>query len=111
MGATMRLGAQKCIITEGTLAHRLYGSAVIWERHRHRFEINPDWIERIQKEGILFSGISEDGIKMEIGELKGARYHIGCQFHPEFLSRPEKPAPLFLGLVEAAKEYKRSKEE
>lgn len=108
MGATMRLGAQKCIIKDGTLAHDLYGNTEIWERHRHRFEINPEWIERIQKAGILFSGISEDGIKMEIGELPGSRYHIGCQFHPEFLSRPEKPAPLFLGLVEAARDFKRS---
>lgn len=110
MGATMRLGAQKCMVKDNTLAHRLYGKNEIWERHRHRYEINPDWIDKIQKAGLLFSGISEDGIKMEIGELKGSRYHIGCQFHPEFLSRPEKPAPLFLGLVEAAKDYKRSRE-
>ena len=110
MGASMRLGAQKCKITEGTLAFELYGKTEIFERHRHRYEVNPDYIDRIQEAGMIFSGISEDNIKMEIGELKGASYHIGCQFHPEFLSRPERPAPLFLGLVEAAKEYKRSRE-
>lgn len=106
MGASMRLGAQLCQIKEGTLAHELYGETKVYERHRHRYEVNPDYIERIEKAGMVFSGISEDKIKMEIGELPTSRYHIGCQFHPEFLSRPERPAPLFLGLVEAAKEYK-----
>lgn len=110
MGASMRLGAQKCKINEGTLAHELYGKTEIFERHRHRYEVNPEYIDRIQEAGMIFSGISEDNIKMEIGELKEAQYHIGCQFHPEFLSRPERPAPLFLGLVEAAKKYKRSRE-
>ena len=110
MGATMRLGAQKCIIRKDTLAYGLYDAGEIYERHRHRYEINPDWIERIEDAGMVFSGISEDGIKMEIGELPDARYHIGCQFHPEFLSRPEKPAPLFLGLVKAAKNFKRKRE-
>ncbi|MGA1819947.1 MAG: glutamine hydrolyzing CTP synthase [Thermoplasmatota archaeon] len=109
MGATMRLGAQKAIITEGTLAHRLYGRTDIWERHRHRYEINPEWIERIQENGWLFSAISEDKIKMEIGELPANSYHIGSQFHPEFLSHPQKPAPLFYGLVKAALEYKRGR--
>ena len=106
MGASMRLGAQKCIISEGSRARELYSSNEIYERHRHRYEVNPDFISSMEKAELRFSGISEDGIKMEIGELDGARYHIGCQFHPEFLSRPEKPAPLFLGLIEAAKEYK-----
>ena len=105
-GATMRLGAQKCMIREGTLAHRLYGRTEVWERHRHRYEINPEYIESLSAAGFLFSGISEDGIKMEIGELPSSRFHIGCQFHPEFLSHPEKPAPLFLGLVKAAIAFK-----
>jgi CTP synthase len=111
MGASMRLGAQLCKIEEGTLAHKLYGSTEIYERHRHRYEVNPDYIKDIEASGMKFSGISDDNIKMEIGELPTSKYHIGCQFHPEFLSRPERPAPLFLGLVEAAKEYKSSKED
>lgn len=110
MGASMRLGEQLCKITKGTMAHDLYGKDEIYERHRHRYEVNPDYIDRIEEAGLIFSGRSDDNIKMEIGELRGARYHIGCQFHPEFLSRPEKPAPLFLGLVESAKEYMRGKE-
>jgi CTP synthase len=109
MGATMRLGAQKAIISKDTLAFELYKNEEIWERHRHRYEINPEWIERIQEHGWVFSGISEDGIKMEIGELPGNRYHIGSQFHPEFLSHPSKPAPLFYGLVKAAFEHHKSR--
>ncbi len=111
MGGSMRLGAQLCQIKEETLAHKLYGNTEIYERHRHRYEVNPEYIEEIEKAGMVFSGISEDKIKMEIGELPTSRYHIGCQFHPEFLSRPERPAPLFLGLVEAAKEFKASRKE
>lgn len=105
-GGTMRLGAQKAILRPGTLAHRLYGKDVITERHRHRYEINPAMIESIEKAGWVFSAVSDDGIKMEIGELPGNLFHIGSQFHPEFLSHPNKPAPLFLGLVRAAVEYK-----
>jgi CTP synthase len=110
MGATMRLGAQKAIISDNTLAMELYGNSEIWERHRHRYEINPEWIDRIQEHGWVFSGISEDGIKMEIGELPDNDYHIGSQFHPEFLSHPEKPAPLFYGLVRAAYDFHRRRE-
>jgi CTP synthase len=105
MGATMRLGAQKAIISNDTLAMELYGNGEIWERHRHRYEINPEWINKILEHGWVFSGISEDGIKMEIGELPKNSYHIGSQFHPEFLSHPEKPAPLFYGLVKAAYDF------
>ncbi len=105
-GGTMRLGAQKTIIEKGTKAFDLYGKKEIMERHRHRYEVNPDYIDRIQKAGLIFSGISEDGIKMEISELKGSLFHMGCQFHPEFLSRPQRPAPLFRGLTQAAFDYK-----
>jgi CTP synthase len=108
-GATMRLGAQKSIVREGTMAYALYGREEIWERHRHRYEINPAWIDRLKEKGMVFSSASEDGIKMEIGELPSNRFHMGCQFHPEFLSHPVKPAPLFLGLVRAALEHKRTK--
>ncbi|MGA1848551.1 MAG: glutamine hydrolyzing CTP synthase [Thermoplasmatota archaeon] len=106
-GATMRLGAQKAILRKDSLAYDLYGSKEIWERHRHRFEINPDFIKRIEESGWVFSGVSDDGIKMEIGELPANSYHIGSQFHPEFQSHPEKPAPLFYGLVKAALEHHR----
>lgn len=102
MGATMRLGAQKALLKKDTLATDLYGETEIWERHRHRYEINPEWIDRIEEKGWVFSARSEDNIKMEIGELPGNSYHIGSQFHPEFLSHPETPAPLFRGLVKAA---------
>ncbi len=105
-GGTMRLGAQKTIIEKGTMAFDLYGKGEIIERHRHRYEVNPDYIDRIQKAGLGFSGISEDGIKMEISELKGSSFHMGCQFHPEFLSRPQRPAPLFRGFTKAAFDYK-----
>ena len=108
-GGTMRLGAQKTIIEKGTMAFDLYGKVEIMERHRHRYEVNPDYIDRIQKAGLRFSGISEDGIKMEISELSGSRFHMGCQFHPEFLSRPQRPAPLFRGFTQAAFDYKRKK--
>ena len=105
-GGTMRLGAQKTIIEKGTMAFDLYGKEEIMERHRHRYEVNPKYIDRIQKAGLTFSGISEDGIKMEISELKGSLFHMGCQFHPEFLSRPQRPAPLFRGFTQAAFDYK-----
>ena len=108
-GATMRLGAQKAIIKDGTMARELYGTKEAVERHRHRYEVNPDYIERLEDAGIRFSGISEDGIKMEIGELTGSRYHIGSQFHPEFLSRPHRSAPLFMGLIRAAVEFNSGK--
>ncbi|MBN1539517.1 MAG: CTP synthase (glutamine hydrolyzing) [Candidatus Thermoplasmatota archaeon] len=107
-GATMRLGAQKALVSEGTLAFDLYGKTEISERHRHRYEINPAWIERIREKGWVFSAVSEDGIKMEVGELPRNRFHIGCQFHPEFLSHPRRPAPLFYGLVQAALEHRRN---
>ncbi|MFW3145715.1 MAG: glutamine hydrolyzing CTP synthase [Thermoplasmatota archaeon] len=109
MGATMRLGAQKAKLRKDTLAYGLYGADEIWERHRHRYEINPDYIERIESGGFIFSAVSEDNIKMEIGELRSNSYHIGSQFHPEFLSHPQDPAPLFKGLVSAAKEYGRGR--
>ncbi|MBN1390340.1 MAG: CTP synthase (glutamine hydrolyzing) [Candidatus Thermoplasmatota archaeon] len=108
-GATMRLGAQKAFVSEGTQAYGLYGRIEIEERHRHRFEINPEWVDRIREKGWVFSAVSEDGIKMEMGELPCNRYHLGCQFHPEFLSHPRRPAPLFYGLVKAAMEYRRTR--
>ena len=102
MGATMRLGAQKVIISEGSNAHELYGALEISERHRHRYEVNPEFIDKLESVGWKFTGKSEDGIKMEIAELEDHPYFMASQFHPEFKSRPGKPSPLHLGLVKAA---------
>ncbi|NLX47872.1 MAG: CTP synthase (glutamine hydrolyzing) [Euryarchaeota archaeon] len=106
MGATMRLGAQPVMVEEGSLAFELYGKALIMERHRHRFEVNPKHIEELEKGGWKFTGRSADGIKMEIGEMKGHDYYVASQFHPEFKSRPGKPSPLHFGLVRAAIAHK-----
>ena len=102
-GATMRLGAQPAVVTEGTMAQELYGGkTLIMERHRHRYEVNPKFIEKLESVGWKFSARSPDGIKMEIGELEGHPYFMAAQFHPEFKSRPQKPSPLHYGLVRAA---------
>ena len=105
-GGTMRLGAYPCIIKEGTLAQEVYGKTEISERHRHRFEYNNDYKERLEKAGLICSGTSPDGKLVEIVELskKEHPYFIAGQFHPELKSRPNKPAPLFVGLVKAAKQ-------
>lgn len=108
-GATMRLGAQQILVEPGSKAAELYGATEISERHRHRYEINPQYIDRIQEKGLKFTGKSPDGKRMEIAELEGHPYFIGSQFHPEFKSRPQRPAPLHYGLVRAALEYSRKK--
>lgn len=105
MGATMRLGAQDVIIVEGSRAAALYGTTLISERHRHRYEVNPDYIDRIENAGWHFTGRSECATRMEIGELDGHPYFVASQFHPEFKSRPQKPSPLHQGLVDAAIRY------
>jgi CTP synthase len=108
-GATMRLGAQPIIVDKGSIAERLYGSTEIMERHRHRYEINPHYIDRIQEMGLKYTGRSPDGKKMEIAELQGHPFFVGSQFHPEFKSRPQKPAPMHYGLVRAALEYSKAR--
>ncbi|MBK5113041.1 MAG: CTP synthase (glutamine hydrolyzing) [Candidatus Heimdallarchaeota archaeon] len=102
LGGTMRLGGLKVLIKKGTNTHRLYKKDLIVERHRHRFEVNPDFIERIEKKGLVFAGTSEDGRRMEIFELPGHRFFQASQFHPEFTSLPWNPNPLFRGFIEAA---------
>jgi CTP synthase len=111
MGGSMRLGSQKVLVKPGSKAAALYGATEIGERHRHRYEVNPDFIERLESAGWKFTGRSEDGVKMEIGELEGHPYFVACQFHPEFKSRPKKPSPLHLGLIKAALEYKQARED
>ena len=106
LGGTMRLGAQPIVIKEGTLAFELYKRKEIMERHRHRYEVNPKYVDMLEKHGLVFSGIAKDKIRMEILELPSHPYFIASQFHPEFKSRPLKPAPLFYGLVRAALEEK-----
>lgn len=100
-GGTMRLGAYPCIIKEGTLASEVYGVKEISERHRHRYEYNNDYRERLEGAGLKISGTSPDGLLVEMVEIKDHPYFIAGQFHPELKSRPNKPAPLFVGLVKA----------
>ena len=100
-GGTMRLGAYDCKIKTGTKAHSVYGSNKISERHRHRYEVNTDYIEPLKKAGLVFSGMSPDGMLSEIIELPDNDWFVACQFHPEFKSRPERPHPLFKGLIDA----------
>ncbi len=100
-GGTMRLGAWKAELSKGTKVRSLYGSDIVSERHRHRYEVNPDYIEGLEKGGLIFSGKNPKGVLMEFMELKDHPYFIATQAHPEFRSRPSKPAPLFDGLVKA----------
>src|SRR5690606_10459232 len=106
MGGTMRLGIYPCQLEPGTLASRLYHPATeIQERHRHRFEFNNLYRSQFQQHGMKLSGLSPDGKLVEIAELSDHPFMIGSQFHPEFLSRPNQPHPLFLGLIEAAIQF------
>lgn len=105
MGGTMRLGLYPCILQPGTRAAEEYKKPQIDERHRHRFEFNNSYREAFEQAGMVFSGVSPDNKLMEIAELKDHPYMIGSQFHPEFLSRPNHPHALFMGLVKAAREY------
>jgi len=101
-GGTMRLGAYECEIKKDTLAYRLYGKKTISERHRHRYEVNPAYVKILEKNGLVFSGVYKEKNLMEIAEIPDHPYFISSQFHPEFKSRLENPAPLFVGLVTAA---------
>lgn len=99
----MRLGSYPCKIKKGTLAYEIYGYENIDERHRHRFEYNNDYKEKLEVAGLICSGTSPDGSLVEIVEIPSHPYFIAGQFHPELKSRPNNPAPLFVGLVKAAK--------
>lgn len=106
LGGSMRLGAQKCHLQPNTLAASLYQKDVITERHRHRYEFNNNYLERLEQAGIRFSGRSIDGRLVEVIELPEHPWFIACQFHPEFTSTPRRGHPLFSGFVVAASEYK-----
>ena len=105
-GGTMRLGSYPCVIKEGTLANKVYNTTKIDERHRHRYEYNNDYKEKLEEAGLICSGLSPDGNLVEIVELPTHPYFIAGQFHPELKSRPNKPAPVFVGLIKAAKNKK-----
>ena len=105
-GATMRLGAYPAVLKKGSIVQKLYDSDNVSERHRHRYEVNPEHVEKLERCGIVFSGRSPDGVLMEFMELPKHPYFVGTQAHPEFKSRPLKPAPLFDGLIKAAKKKK-----
>jgi len=101
-GAAMRLGAWPCVITENSLAFAAYGQMEISERHRHRYEFNNDFKKALTDKGLCITGASPDGTLAEIVEIKDHPWFLGCQFHPEFKSRPTKPHPLFSKFIEAA---------
>ena len=105
-GGSMRLGAYPCALADGTVAQQAYGVAEIKERHRHRYEVNPDYIKKLEDAGLVFSGTSPDRTLMEIAELPSTEhpFFLGTQFHPEFLSRPLLPHPLFMAFIKAAGE-------
>lgn len=107
-GGTMRLGSYPAVLKNGTIAYDAYGTKNISERHRHRYEVNPEYIEILEKAGLVFSGRSPDGILMEIAELPKNKhpFMLGTQFHPEFLAHPLDPHPLFTAFMEAAKKKK-----
>ncbi len=109
LGGTMRLGGQPCRLSKGSLAASLYAQDVIVERHRHRYEVNPDYVPRLQAAGLVFSGVSIDGGLVEVIELPDHPWFLGCQFHPEFTSTPRRGHALFSGFVAAAMAYHGSK--
>ncbi|HLL25153.1 MAG TPA: gamma-glutamyl-gamma-aminobutyrate hydrolase family protein, partial [Kofleriaceae bacterium] len=101
-GATMRLGAYPCVLKSGTRAAEAYGSTEISERHRHRWEVNNNYRDTLERHGMVLSGLSPDGRLVEMIELPQHPYFVACQFHPEFKSRPSAPHPLFARFVRAA---------
>jgi CTP synthase len=102
MGCTMRLGAYPCKLKEGTLARRIYGVPEISERHRHRYEVNQKYLPSLTEHGLVVSGLSPDGKFVEMVELTDHPWFLGCQFHPEYKSKPTEPHPLFVSYIGAA---------
>jgi CTP synthase len=107
LGGSMRLGAQECNLEGSTRAHEMYGEDQIRERHRHRYEFNNHYLDRLRDAGLVFSGISNEGL-VEMVELPVADHpwFVACQFHPEFTSTPRTGHPLFTGFVAAAREHR-----
>ena len=107
-GGTMRLGAYQCEIDEGSLAYRIYRKPLISERHRHRYELNNDYVTRLNEAGMRTSGRNPETGLVEIVEIPEHPFFIGVQFHPEYKSTPENPQPIFVAFVKAALEYSKS---
>jgi CTP synthase len=114
MGGTMRLGKRRTVLQPGCLAAQLYGDTEVDERHRHRYEVNIDKVPELEAKGLKFVGRDTTGERMEVIELDDHPYYVGTQYHPEFLSRPGRASPPFLGLLLAASgqldEWKSSEE-
>ena len=111
LGGTMRLGAYPCRLTEGSLARSVYGAEEISERHRHRYEFNREYEEVLTRHGLRLTGQTPDGVYVEICELPGHPWFLGCQFHPEFKSKPLEPHPLFSAFIAAAAAYRQRRHE
>ena len=109
MGGTMRLGLYPCCLQPETLAKAAYQAESVEERHRHRFEFNNRYRDIFEKNGMVFSGLSPDGKLVEIAELKDHPFMLATQFHPEFLSRPNRPHPIFAKFIQAASEFSNKK--
>jgi CTP synthase len=105
MGGSMRLGAYPCYLRKGTIAQKVYSKSLISERHRHRYEVNPEYIAQLEDSGLIFSGTSKDKRLMEIAELPKREhpFMIGTQFHPEFKARPLSPHPMFTEFIKVCK--------
>jgi len=106
LGGTMRLGKYPCELKEGSHAREAYGLELVDERHRHRYEVNPEYVPQLESRGFHVTGISPDGKFVEIVELAGHPWFVGCQFHPEYKSRPTAPHPLFRSFIAATRAYK-----
>ena len=106
LGGTMRLGSYEAKLKDNSMIRKIYGKKVVNERHRHRYEVNINYKDKFEKKGMVFSGLSPDGLLPEIIELKNHPWFIGVQFHPEFKSRPLAPHPLFSSFIKAAKNHK-----
>ncbi len=109
LGGTMRLGAYPCCLTPGSLAYDAYGKELIHERHRHRYEFNMEFRDRLEEAGMIISGLSPDGTLVEIIELKNHPWFLACQFHPEFKSKPFDPHPLFREFIKASLKHKQER--
>jgi len=109
LGGTMRLGAQPCRVRRNSLAHRIYGSETVAERHRHRYEVNDQYVSRLEASGLAISARTEAGNLVEIAERPDHPWFFGCQYHPEFTSTPRNGHPLFIAYVKAALEQRRKR--
>jgi CTP synthase len=109
LGGTMRLGSHEIEVSPGSIAYELYGSEVIHERHRHRWEVNPDYWEKLEETGVTFTGWSPDGRRKEILERPDNYFFLATQFHPEFKSRPWNPSPPYYGFIKASFDMKQGR--